>query len=67
MASKIENKRLAPGKQYDLKAPSVYTGTVNTQGMAGSNLTHIPHGRWCISPGDTGYSAYNPLLLRGWL
>jgi hypothetical protein len=27
MASKIENKRLAPGKQSDLKAPSVYTGT----------------------------------------
>jgi hypothetical protein len=27
MASKIENRRLAPGKQSDLKAPSVYTGT----------------------------------------
>jgi hypothetical protein len=27
MASEIENKRLAPGKQSDLKAPSVYTGT----------------------------------------
>jgi hypothetical protein len=26
MASKIENKRLAPGKQSDLKAPSIYTG-----------------------------------------
>jgi hypothetical protein len=27
MASKIENKRLAPGKKSDLKEPSVYTGT----------------------------------------
>jgi hypothetical protein len=27
MASRIENKRLVPGKQSDLKAPSVYTGT----------------------------------------
>jgi hypothetical protein len=27
MVSNIENKRLAPGKQSDLKAPSVYTGT----------------------------------------
>jgi hypothetical protein len=27
MASKIENKRLAPGKQSDLKAHSVYTET----------------------------------------
>jgi hypothetical protein len=27
MTTKIENKRQAPGKQSDLKAPSVYTGT----------------------------------------
>jgi hypothetical protein len=45
---------------------SALRGCVNTQGTDGLSLTHLPRGIWYISPGETGNTAYNPLLLWGW-